>query len=228
MHLQPGADITDSSDVNIIGVIGDFKNAGLTSAPDPQIIVLYSQHPLVNYGFKDIVIRTRSDPRALVPQITRELHALDADMPFAQVKTMEEVVEEQTGPQRFTTVLLALFAVAGLALAAVGIYGVVSFLMSQRKQELAVRLALGSTPTGALWLVLKQGLLLAAIGAGIGLSGAWAAQKLVRDFLFEISAADPLTFAAAAVLLLGLAALATAVPGVGVLRLDPAQALRQE
>jgi predicted permease len=228
MRVPAGANITDSSDVTIVGVIGDFKNAGLTSQPDPQIIVLYSQHPLVNYGFKDIVIRTTSDPLTMVPEITRQLHALDAEMPFAQVKTMNEVVEEETVSQRFTTVLLVLFAAAGLALSAVGMYGVVSFLMAQRKQELAVRLALGSTPAGALWLVLKQGLVLAAIGAGIGLAGTWGAQKLVRGFLFEISAADPFTFIAATVFLVALAALATAIPGAGVLRLDPAQALRQD
>ena len=228
MRVPAGANITDSSDVTIVGVIGDFKNAGLTSQPDPQIIVLYSQPPLVNYGFKDIVIRTTSDPLTMVPEITRQLHALDAEMPFAQVKTMNEVVEEETVSQRFTTVLLVLFAAAGLALSAVGMYGVVSFLMAQRKQELAVRLALGSTPAGALWLVLKQGLVLAAIGAGIGLAGTWGAQKLVRGFLFEISAADPFTFIAATVFLVALAALATAIPGAGVLRLYPAQALRQD
>jgi len=228
MHIPAGADITDSADVTIVGVIGDFRNAGLTSPPEPQILVLYSQHPLVNYGFKDIVVRTASSPQALVPEITRQLQVLDADMPFAQVQTMDEVVDRETGSQRFTTVLLALFAAAGLALAAVGIYGVVSFLVAQRRQELAVRMALGATRAAALWLVLKQGLAMAVVGAAVGLLGAWATQRFLRGVLFGISPLDPLTFAGGAIFLLAVAAVATAVPGAGVMRLDPAQALRQD
>ena len=228
MHMAPGADITDSADVTIVGVIGDIRNAGLTSPPEPQILVLYSQHPLVNYGFKDIVVRTGSNPQTLVPEISRQLHALDAEMPFAQVRTMDEVIESETGSQRFTTALLALFAGAGLVLAAVGIYGVVSFLVAQRRQELAVRMALGATRAAALWLVLKQGLGMAATGAAIGLLGAWATQKFIGGILFGISPLDPLTFAGGAILLLAIAAIATAIPGAGVMRLDPAQALRQD
>ena len=228
MHMRPGADITDSADVTIVGIIGDFRNAGLTSLPEPQILVLYSQHPLVNYGFKDIVVRTSANPQTLVPEITHQLHALDADMPFAQVRTMDEIIELETGSQRFTTALLALFAAAGLVLAAVGIYGVVSFLVAQRRQELAVRMALGATRAAALWLVLKQGLAMAATGAALGLFGAWATQTFIRGILFGISPLDPLTFAGGALLLLAIAAIATAIPGAGVMRLDPAQALRQD
>lgn len=228
MNMPPGADITDSADVTIVGVIGDIRNAGLTSPPEPQILVLYSQHPLVNYGFKDIVVRASSDPQTLVPEISRQLHALDADMPFAQVRTMDEVIESETGSQRFTTALLALFAGAGLVLAAVGIYGVVSFLVAQRRQELAVRMALGATRAAALWLVLKQGLAMAATGAAIGLVGAWATQTFIRGILFGISPLDPLTFSGGAILLVAIAAIATAIPGAGVMRLDPAQALRQD
>ena len=169
--------ITDDVDVTIIGVIGDFKNAGLAVVPQPQITVLYSQHPLVNGGFKDILIRTASEPHLLEPEIRSQLHALDSDMPFAEVKTIDELIERQTGGQRFTPALLASFAVAGLALAAVGIYGVVAFLVAQRRQEMAVRMALGANRANVLWLVLKHSLELAAIGAAMGLAGAWAAQR---------------------------------------------------
>jgi len=228
LHIAPGSGITDSADVIIIGVIGDFKNAGLALPAEPQITVLYSQHPLVNYGFKDIVIRTVSDPRLLGPEIRRQLRWLDSDMPFAQVQTMDELVEAHIGGQRFTTALLASFAVAGLALAVVGIYGVVSFLVAQRKQELAVRIALGASRANVYWLALKQGLEMAAIGAGIGLLGAWASQKLTRGLLFEVSPVDPLTFAGAAAFLLVVAAIASAVPAAQALRIDLAGALRQD
>ena len=228
LQITPGANITDSADVTIIGVAGDFRNAGLAHPPEPQITVLYSQHPLVNYGFKDIVIHTASEPRLLVPEIRRQLHEQDPDMPFAEVQTIEELVEAQTNGQRFTTILLASFAAAGLVLAVVGIYGVVSFLVAQRKQELAVRIALGANRVNIVWLVLKQGLEMAALGAAIGLFGAWTTQKLVKGVLFGISPVDPVTFAGAAVFLVTVAAIASAIPGARVLRIDPAQTLRQD
>jgi predicted permease len=220
--------ITDEVDVTIIGLIGDFKNAGLAHAPQPQITVLYSQHPLVNGGFKDILIRTASDPHLVESEIRSQLRALDSDMPFAEVQTIDELVERQTGGQRFTTVLLASFAVAGLALAVVGIYGVISFLVAQRSQELAVRMALGASHGDVLWLVLKQGLKMATIGAVIGLCGAFAAQKFTSGLLFGISPVDPLTFTGAPIFLMAVAAVACAIPGARVLRIDPAQALRQD
>jgi len=228
LQIAPGANITDASDVTIIGVIGAFRNAGLARPPEPQIIALYSQHPLVNYGFKDIVIRTASEPHLLGPEIRRQLHQLDADMPFAQVQTMDELVEQETGGQRFTTALLASFALGGLALAIVGIYGVVSFLVTQRTQELAVRMAIGATPTTVLWHVLKQSLGAATLGATLGLLGAVAAQRLTSGLLFGISSLDPVTFAASAVFLLAVAAIASAIPAARVLRIDPARALRQD
>ena len=228
LQIAPGANITDSADVTIIGVMGDFKNAGLALPPEPQITVLYSQHPLVNYGFKDVVIRTAAEPRLLLPEIRRQLHELDPDMPFAEVQTMDEIVEAQTSGQRFTTILLASFAAAGLALAVVGIYGVVSFLVAQRKQELAVRIALGASRARVLWLVLKQGLEMATFGAVIGLLGAWATQKLTSGLLFGVSPVDRVTFAGAAFFLLAAAAIASAIPGARALGIDPARTLRQD
>jgi putative ABC transport system permease protein len=228
LQIPPGANTTDSADVTIVGVIGNFRNNGLAAPPEPQIIVLYSQHPLVNYGFKDVVIRAASDPHVLIPEITRELHALDSDMPFAQAKTIDELVEQETGSQRFTTMLLALFAAAGLTLAAVGIYGVVSFLVAQRKRELAIRVAIGASVTDVLWLVLKQGLQMALLGASIGLVGVWAAQKLLNGLLFGISAVDPVTFAGAAAFLLTVVMIACWIPAWRASRVDPCIALRAE
>jgi putative ABC transport system permease protein len=228
LRIPRGENTSDDTDVTIVGVVGDFKNAGLAHSPDPQITVLYAQHPLVNYGFKDIVIRTAADPNPLVPEIRRQLHELDSDLPFADLHTMNELVQAETGSQRFTTLLLSSFAAAGLALAVVGIYGVISFLVTQRKQELSVRIALGASRANVLWLVLKQGLEMAAIGAAIGLAGAWSAQRLMGRLLFGVSPVDPLTFAGAAAFLLAVAAIASAIPGLRVLQIDPAQMLRQD
>jgi putative ABC transport system permease protein len=223
-----GSNTWDSSDVTVIGVIGNIKNAGLARAAEPEIVCLYAQHPVVNYGFKDIVIRTAVAPHSIEPAVRKQIRDLDADMVFAEVETMDEMISDETGSQRFTTMLLSLFTAAGLALAIVGVYGVVSYLVAQRKQELAVRVALGATPRDVLWLVLQQGLKMAVVGAAIGMCGAWALRPLMGRFLFGISPADPVTFAGAAIFLLGVAAAASAIPGVRVMRLDPAHALRQD
>jgi putative ABC transport system permease protein len=164
----------------------------------------------------------------LAAEISRQLHALDADMPFAEVQTIDELVEKQTGSQRFITVLLALFALAGLALAVVGIYGVVSYLVTQRSQELAVRLALGASPRNILWLVLRQGLNMALIGGLIGLAGAFATRQLTSGLLFGISAADPLTLVAGGVFLVAIAAIASAIPAARAMHIPFVEALRQE
>jgi len=228
LQMNPAANTWDDADVTIVGVAGDFRNAGLASRPEPHITVLYSQHPLVNYGFKDIVVRTTSEPHRLAPEIARQLHELDSNLPLAEVQTIDELVERHTGGERLTAMLLALFAACGFALAMVGIYGVVSFVVTQRKVEVAVRMAIGASHATVLWLVLKQSLGMAIIGAALGLAGAAGAQRLTSGLLFDISPVDRVTFAGAAVLLLTVAALATIIPGLRATRIDPARTLSQE
>ncbi|HXA57221.1 MAG TPA: ABC transporter permease [Candidatus Acidoferrum sp.] len=229
LRIPAGGDIIfDATDVTIVGIIGDFRNSGLASPPGPQIITLYSQHPLVNYGFKDIVIRTAADPHLVIPEVTRQLHALDSDMPFAETRTVDEIIEQNTGSQRFISLLLGLFAVAGLLLAAVGIFGVVSFLTSQRRHEMAIRVAVGASVADILWLVLREGLRTALIGASIGLVGVCAVERLMRGLLFEISPLDPLTIAGAALFLVALVTIACWLPAWRASRVDPLLALRHE
>jgi putative ABC transport system permease protein len=228
LQMPAGTDVSDAADVTIIGVIGDFKNTGLAVPPEPQIIGLYAQHPLVNYGFKEILVRTAADPHLLIPQIGRELHQIDAEIPFARVQTIDEVIEDRTSGERFTTTVLALFATVGLGLAVVGIYGVISHLVAQRRRELAVRLAVGATPATILWLILRQGLNMALLGTAIGLAGSFAARKLTSGLLFGISAADPATLFIAAFLLLSVAAIASAIPGARAMRIEMVQALSEE
>jgi len=225
LRIAPGANTSDATDVTIVGVAGDFRNAGLARSPEPHLTVLYPQHPLVNYGFKDIVVRTSSEPRALASEIGRQLHRLDANLPFAEVQTLDEVVDQQTGGQRLTALLLVMFAAGGFALVIVGIYGVVSFLVAQRRVELAVRIAIGASRAAVLRLVLSESLTMAAIGAALGLAGAAAAQRVTSGLLFGISPVDPVTFAAAAAVLLAVAAVATAIPGLRGTHIDPARAL---
>jgi predicted lysophospholipase L1 biosynthesis ABC-type transport system permease subunit len=161
-------------------------------------------------------------------EIRRRLHDLDPELPLADVKTMDEVVAQQTGGQRFTTVLFSLFALAGLALAIVGIYGVISYLVARRTQELAVHLALGATPSNILWLVLRQGLKMAAVGAAMGLFGAFAVRQLMSDLLFGVSPLDPPTLVGASICLLVVALLTSAVPGARAMRIQLVEALRED
>ena len=228
LNMPAGVDTTDSSDVTVIGITGDMRNGGLTLPPEPQIVVLYAQHPLVNYGFKDILFRTASDPEFVLPEIRRQLHEMDPNMPLAEVRTMDDIVARNIGGQRFTTALLELFAAAGLALAVVGIYGVVSYAVAQRTQEMAVRMALGASRGGIVKLVVGQGMRMAMTGATIGIAGAIAARRLTSGLLFGISAVDPLTIAAGTALLLAVGAMASAVPGMRAMRVELTKALRQE
>jgi putative ABC transport system permease protein len=225
LQLPPGTGTTDNADVTIVGVAGDFRNAGLALRPEPHLTVLYAQHPLVNYGFKDILVRTASDPHGVAVAVGRELRRIDSSLPFAEVQTIDELVEQQTGGQRLTTAMLGAFAGAGLLLAVVGIYGVVSFLVSQRTRELAVRMAIGAGPGAVVWLVLRESLLMAALGSAIGLGGAAAARRLTAGVLFGVSPIDPLTFAGAAAFLMAAAATASLIPGRRATRVDPARTL---
>lgn len=228
LQISPGASTMDNADVAIVGVVSDFRNRGLMLPPQPQIIGLYSQHPIVNYGFKDIVVRTTLDEGTLSREVREQLHALDPDMPLAEVQTFDEVVRRQIGDRRFTTVLLSSFAVAGFVLAAVGVYGVVSNVVSQRKQEIAVRIALGATRANAAALVLKRAMLTAAAGTFLGAMATFGMQRVIRSFLFQVSAVDPITFVSASVFLIGIAMAASAIPASRAMRIDPAQLLRQE
>jgi putative ABC transport system permease protein len=219
----------DSADVTIIGVMGGFKNAGLALPPQPQIIGLYAQHPLVNYGFKDIVIRTAAaEPHSMEAAIRAQLRSLDSEMPFAEVQTIDELVAEQTGAERFTTLMLGAFAMVGLALALIGTYGVISYLVTQRTREFAVRLALGARPRNILWLILRQGLKMACLGTVIGLLGAWAGRRVMGQLLFGISATDPLTFAGGATLLVAVAFVASSIPGIRAMIINPLRALHED
>jgi putative ABC transport system permease protein len=228
LQADASGGIADNADVTIIGVVADFRNGGLLLPPQPQIIGLYSQHPKVNFGFKDVVVRTSLSVQAFSQEVADQLHAIDPDIPLAEVQTFGEVIQHQTGDRRFATVLLSAFAITGSILAVVGVYGVLSNVVSQRKQELAVRIALGATRANAVGIVVKRATLAAAIGMVLGFSAAWAAQRLIQSFLFQISAVDPITFVGGGIFLLVIAALASLIPASRATRIDHARLLRQE
>ncbi|HKU28560.1 MAG TPA: ABC transporter permease [Candidatus Sulfotelmatobacter sp.] len=214
--------------LTIIGVIGDTMNRGLALPPAPQLTALFRQTPDLNYGFKNLIVRTVLDPLQLAPSIRQQLHLLDANLPFAEVASMDAIMQQQTSDRRYTTALLILFAVFGVGLAAMGVYGVVSYVVIQRTSEIGLRMALGARRSEILWLVLKQGLRMAAVGTAFGLASAWVLRKTVAELVFGITPADPATFVAAALVLIGFALFASLLPARRATRVDPMVALRYE
>jgi putative ABC transport system permease protein len=219
---------SSSRNIAIAGVVRNFMNRGMALPPAPQIFTLFRQQPGLNFGFKDIVVRTTTNPESIVPAVARELKSLDADIPLGEIRSMETHMGNQTADTRFIAVLLGLFAGLGTILALIGTYGVVAYLVAQRTQELGVRLALGASSTDILWLVLRYGLLIGLAGVGLGLAGAMAGRRLLVRFLYGVAVSDPFTLLGAGVLLLIVVVAASAIPARRAMRIDPVQALRGE
>jgi predicted permease len=212
----------------IVGVVGDTMNQGPALPSLPHITTLFRQTPDLNVGFKYLIVRTALDPLQLAASVRQQLHSLDANLPFAEVATMDQLVRQQTADRRYTTGLLALFALFGVVLALIGVYGVVSYVVAQRTSELGLRIALGARRGDVLWMVLKQGILVAATGAAAGLFAAWVFRKAVAQLVFGISPADPATFFSAAGLLIVFAVVACLLPARRAMKVDPMVALRYE
>jgi putative ABC transport system permease protein len=173
-------------------------------------------------------VRTTSNPTALAAAIQREVAALDKDQPVADDRTLEQVVGEAVGPQRFAMMLLGAFAALALVLASVGIYGVIAFSVSQRTHEIGIRMALGARGSNVLGMVVRQALGLALAGAGLGLAGALGLTRLLSSLLFSVRPTDPLTLAAVTLILVGVSAFASYIPARRATKIDPMEALRYE
>ena len=175
-----------------------------------------------------LLVRTAGDPLRLAAAVRAAFHQQDPELALAKIEPMDQVVAESIASQRFNTVLLALFAAIALVLAAVGVYGVISYSVTQRTAEIGVRLALGASPGGVLRLVVGQGMRPVALGIVAGLAGALVTGRLLDTLLYGVSARDPLTLAVVPALLAAIGALATYLPGRRATRVDPLAALRHE
>ena len=215
------------TEITIVGVIRNFMNDGMARPPAPQLFMLVRQLPGLNFGFKDIVVRTAANPENMAPSVARVLKSLDADIPLGEIQSMDAHLSSETADRRFTTVLLGLFAGLGIVLAVVGAYGIVSYLVAQRTQELGVRMALGAGSTSILWLVLRYGLSIGIAGVAVGFAGAVAVRQSLAGLLYGVAASDPLTLAGAASLLLLVVAAACAIPAARAVRINPVEALRR-
>jgi ABC-type antimicrobial peptide transport system permease subunit len=176
----------------------------------------------------NVVVRTLGDPVALATAASAVVHALDPDLPIYNVQTMEQRVDESLARRRFSMLLLTLFAALALGLAAIGIYGVIAYLVQQGTRDLGIRMALGATPQRIVMLILRHGMSVALIGVVAGLASAFVLTRFMRNLLFGVAPADPVTFAAVALLLAAVAFVASYVPARRAARVDPMKALRAE
>ncbi|MGH9734816.1 MAG: ADOP family duplicated permease [Candidatus Acidiferrales bacterium] len=211
----------------VVGVAADVRNNGLEHQSDPEFYIPWKDDSQVYTGYAHVIIRTPVNPDVVAKWIRSEVAAIDPAQPVT-IQTMSQRVSRLADRPRFSAVLLALFAFMGVCLAAVGLYGVVAFLITQRTQEIGIRMALGATPLNVLKLVLGRVARWALAGVLAGLAGSWFATRLLRALLFQESVHDPWLFCAAAVLLVAIALLAAFIPARRAMRVDPVSAIRCE
>jgi putative ABC transport system permease protein len=209
----------------VIGIAGDVRYQQLDIPPRPDAWVNYLQSPRFNMVLS---ARTIGNPAALTPLVERELHALNKDLPAWDIKTMNDRIRDSTARTRFSAILLAVFAFIALALAGVGIYGVMSYLVTQRTREIGIRVALGAGRSDVLGLVLRRGAALALAGIAIGIGGALAATRVLSTMLYEVKPADLDTYIGIGAVLALVAMAATYVPARRATAVDAATALRSE
>jgi putative ABC transport system permease protein len=211
--------------VTVIGVAGDVREFGLA---EPAIPEAYYPESQSTFPELVLVVRTANDPQAQAPAIRKALHDLDKDLPWYSVQTLSEMVSNSSREKRFVALLLALFAGMALVLASVGIYGVVSYSVSQRTREIGIRMAFGAEVRTVLGMVLREGLRLVLAGVGVGLLGAWALSRYLTSMLYAVRATDLVTYVVAALLMSAVALVACLVPARRATKVDPMVALRYE
>lgn len=207
----------------IVGVIGDVKSFGLAAESKPEMYTLYRGAWYMNF-----VLRTSQDPASVVSAAREQIAALDKEVPVYQAATMDQLLSNSIAPERFEMFLLALFAALALTLAAVGLYGVLSFTVSRRSREIGIRLALGAQRGQVFRLIAWQGMTLVIIGVALGLSASLVLTRLIESLLYGVCATDPLAFGGGALLLMSAGFVACYIPARRALRVDPMTALRCE
>ena len=212
--------------VEVVGVLGDEKNNGLGEEPAPEMFL-----PFPNLPWSHLRLSVRSasgNPLALVPAVRQRLAQIDSDQPVTEVQTLEQILAQSRAQSKFTMALLGIFSAVALVLAIVGIYGVISYAVAQRMQELGIRIALGATQTDVLKLVVGRGLALASAGIAIGLLAPFTLTPLMQSLLYKVSPADPVTIVGSAILFLLAALAASYIPARRAMRVEPVIAFRCE
>ncbi len=231
--FYPGEDVvgrklavcwTVTNPVEIVGVVGDARHVGMAEAPEPTIFVANLQTP----AFGNLIVRTKGNPAQVVRAVTDAVHQVNPDQAVSKIRTLKEVVDRSVARPKFQSVLMLIFAGLALALASIGVYGVVSYSVAQRTNEIGIRVAVGASRGDIARLVLKEGTLLCAIGISAGVGAALGLTRFLTSLLYEINPGDPATLALVCGVLAAAAAVAIAMPVWRATRVDPLTALRYE
>jgi predicted permease len=226
MRLKTGG-CTDCDWTTIVGVVGDVKNGGLGSETAPAMYCPFTQQTFT-LDRMVLVLRTEVDPSGVVAAVRREVNGIDPDLALADVKTMEQLMSESLGRSRYRGVLLGIFAIVALTLAAVGIYGVIAYAVSQRTREIGIRIALGAQKRDIFRMVVGHGLILCLIGVTLGVAASLMLTRYLASLLYGVSSTDPKTITSVAFLLVTVALLACSIPARRATRIDPMNALRHD
>jgi putative ABC transport system permease protein len=225
-RLKPGSTTSDNPWRQVIGVVTDVRQNDFVAQPKMQMYMTYQQ--ISSFAPNAVVLRTSVDPNSLASAVRNAVWAIDKDQPVSNLRSMDEIVSAAVARQRFSMLLLGVFAGLALVLAAVGIYGVMSYSIAQRTREIGIRMALGAQRRDMLKMAVWQGLRLVLAGLTIGLAAAFVLTRVMATLLFGISATDPFTFFAISVVLLAVAALASYIPALRATKVDPMVALRYQ
>jgi predicted permease len=225
-RLKPGATTSDSPWREVIGVVKDVRQNDFVAEPKLQMYLSYRQLKLL--APNALVVRTSVDPMSLAMPLRNAVWAIDKDQPVSNIRSMEEIVSAAMARQRFSTMLLGIFATLALVLAAVGIYGVMSYSVAQRTREIGIRLALGAQRSDVLRMTMGQGLKLVSMGVGLGLIAAFILTRVMASLLFGVNATDPTTFIAIPFVLMSVALLASYIPALRATKVDPIVALHYQ
>jgi predicted lysophospholipase L1 biosynthesis ABC-type transport system permease subunit len=209
----------------VVGVVGRVKQYTLDADGRIAMYIPQTQNPS---RAMFVTVKTAGDPASVASQVAREIRAVDPDLPLYHLEPMTARVEGSLARQRFSMLLLSLFAAVALALASVGIYGVMAYLVGQSTREIGIRMALGASQRAVLAMILRQGMTVALAGAVIGVAGALALSRVMRSLLFGVEGSDPVTFAGVSLLLGAIALGATYLPARRAARIDPMVSLRSE
>jgi len=225
-RLSPGRAESAEDYMQVIGVVKDVRQFELTAEPRPQMYLSYRQAGF--FAPRDLVVKTDVDPASLAATVRKAVWDIDKDQPVSNIQTMQEILADSIARQRFSMLLLAIFAGVALVLAGVGIYGVMSYSVAQRTREIGIRMALGAHTGAVLKLAVGYGMKLVLIGVVVGLIAAFALTRVMSTLLFGITATDPATFTLISLLLVFVAALASYIPARRATKVDPIIALRYE
>jgi predicted permease len=226
-HIQAdlGDDVIEHPMREVVGVVGDIKRKGLTADADPQYYLPYAQAVITN---PFLTIRTSGDPATVENALRAAVREMDKSVPVYQVSPLENYISKSVAQPRFQTMLLSCFAAIALMLSAIGLYGLLSYMVVQRTLEIGLRMALGAQRTDVLRMIVRRGLTLALIGLVAGLAISAMMTRLLSGMLYGIRPSDPVTFAAVTALLLLVSLAASSVPAYRAARLDPMETLREQ